>query len=110
MNYDEFYKKYNLDSVVVNPEFKKDLYELVFDMIKVGEQNYKNKCSMLGRRFDGNGDTENGTEDVNIDGVYFRLECLKLAQKTKTMSGIGLDPDRCIDVADDYFWYVKNGK
>ena len=48
--------------------------------------------------------------EVKIDEVYFRMECLKLAQKTKTMSGIGLDPDRCIDVADDYFRYVKNGK
>jgi len=48
--------------------------------------------------------------EVKIDEVYFRMECLKLAKKTKTMSGIGLDPDRCIDVADDYFRYVKNGK
>ena len=44
--------------------------------------------------------------EVKIDEVYFRMECLKLAKKNV----MGLDPGRCIEVADVYFEYVKRGK
>lgn len=98
MKADEFYEKWS-------KAFPKDL-EPIFKIelaLVLKEERSKTIKECV------NADKEVNPE-VKIDEVYFRLECLKLAQKTKTMSGIGLDPYRCIDVADDYFRYVKNGK
>ena len=98
MKADEFYEKWS-------KAFPKDLepifkIELALVLEEVRSKTIR-ECVNAEKKDD---------PEVKIDEVYFRLECLKLAQKTKTMSGIDLDPDRCIDVADVYFKYVKRGK